>query len=288
MMLSSDTTPQTNDRASAADVMTAGLVKEYRSRKRTHAIGRLIAQIVIAVLILASWEFTSRFLVDSFWISSPTAVAARTWEWASTGFIVPHILITLQEMLLGLVAGTILGLVAGIVLGINVPLDRVLNPYVMVAFVIPHLALMPLLILAFGIGVESKIILVTIVSFFFIFYNTLAGIRDVNVDVVNQVRIMGAGQLRVIRSVLLPSATGWIITGMRLAIRQALAAAVVGEMLAASLGLGFLLSFSSGTFDSTGVFTALVFITIIAVILNAIASLVERHLTRWKATSVGA
>ena len=185
-------------------------------------------------------------------------------------------------MAYGLILGTAAGLSVGIILGVKRQLAGVLAPYVMVAFAIPNLALTPLFILFFGIGMVSKVAIVTTVVFFFIFYNTFAGVRDVNPDLVNTVQIMGGSQLRVIRSVLLPSATGWILTGLRLALREALAAAVVGEIIAGNAGLGYLLAFSSGTFDATGVFAALVFVALIAVALNALAALTEQHLTRWK------
>lgn len=272
------TSVKKNGSPAPADAVLA----EYRSNQRRYAVIKVLGQVFVAGALIAGWEALSRWVFDPFWISSPWPVAKLVWEWLITGYVFRHALVTLQEMMYGLVLGSVSGLFVGIMLGTRRRLADILDPYVMLFFAIPKLALTPLMILIFGIGLASKVALVAIIVFFFIFFNTYSGVRDVNEDLINQVRIMGASNARIVQSVLLPAATTWIFTGLRLALRQALAGAVVGEILAANAGLGFLIAFAAGRFQSTGVYAGLVFVTLIAVIMNGIAGSLEARLTRWK------
>lgn len=270
----------------AAPITDEEMIQSHRASKRKRRIVKRAVQLLMFAAVVASYYAVSTWVIDPFWISSPLRVAGRFWEWTVSGFIVPHMLATLQAMSYGLVIGTVLGLVVGLALGTRGRLAEIMDPFIITLFAIPKLALTPLLILLFGIGLMSKVVLVIIIVFFFVFFNTYAGVRDVNEDIIAQTRIMGASEWVLVWSVLLPSAASWIFTGLRLALRQALTGAVVGEMLAANAGLGYLMAYSAGTFDSTGVYTALVFITVIAVVLNGLAGLGEARLTRWKSSTV--
>ena len=256
--------------------------------KRVNAIAgayrwrlRLYRFIVGAVFIVL-WELASGPIFKPFWISSPSEIFVRLWEWTSTGFIFYHSFYTFQEMFIGFIIGSLIGIVVGFALGRNEMVASVLDPYIMAAFAMPKVALAPLFILWFGIGVESKVVLVVVIVFFLVFFNTFNGVRDVDQDLINISRVMGASEFQIMKKIILPSALIWIFTGLKLSIPYSLIGAVVGEMIAASRGLGFLVQDTSGMFDTTGLFASLFALTIVAVVINEFVARSERYFLRWK------
>ena len=239
-------------------------------------------RLLLGAGFLISWELASGRLIKPFWISRPSQIFIRLWDWITTGFIFPHAIITLEEMLIGFLIGAVLGIAVGFALGQKETVAQVLNPYIMAAFAMPKMALAPLFILWFGIGIESKIVLVVVIVFFLVFFNTYSGVRDVDRDLINIARTMGASEFQITQKIVLPSALVWIYTGLKLSIPYALIGAVVGEMIAASKGLGFLVQSTSGMFDTTGLFASLFVLTAVAVIVNEFCAWSERHFLRWK------
>lgn len=256
------------------------LARVRRERARDNAI-TWSGRGAVALAALALWQIGAARL-GSFWIAGPGEVFARMRTMLADGSLLHDTWITTQEMLSGLVIGSIVGVLIGVLLARSRRLGHILEPYIILLFAIPHLALAPLLIMWLGIGLKSKIFLVALTVFFYMFLNTFAGVRAVNPELINSSLIMGATRWQLATKLLLPSAVVWIFTGLRLAIRQALAAAVIGEYIASSAGIGWLINSSSGTFDTTGVFVGLVVLAIVAGIVYVLASLVEKRFVRWE------
>lgn len=227
-----------------------------------------IARIGIVVALLAIWQFISGRWVDEFWISKPSAIWDVLWEWISTGDILIHLQATMTAMILGLLLGATGGIVIGFVLGRVEWLARLLDPLVTAIYSLPKVALAPLFILWFGVDLTSKVVLTAVVCFFLVFYNTYAGVRDVDKDLVDVVRVMGGSRSDLLLKVVFPSAATWIYTGLRLAVPYALIGAVVGEIVASDKGLGFLLARAAGTFNTAGTFAALFLLMLIGTILG--------------------
>jgi len=143
-------------------------------------------------------------------------------------------------------------------------------------------ALAPLFILWFGIGLSMKVILTAAVVFFLVFLNTYSGVRNVSREQLTILRLMGANERDLLGMVVLPSALTWVFTGLRLSVPYALIGALVGEIIAANRGLGYLLSDAASQFDTAGVFAALVGIIVLALILNTAVRQAERLLMPWK------
>jgi sulfonate transport system permease protein len=245
-------------------------------------------RIGLLVIVIAAWELmagnpkTEFALVDKFWTSQPSDIAARLAEWISRGTLWLHLLITLEEMVVGLVIGSVLGVVVGFLLGRNLTLARVLDPFIMAIYSIPKLALAPLFILWFGVGLEPKIVLVATACFFLLFLNTYSGVRDVDRELVDIIRLMGASQRDLLLKVVLPSASPWILTGMKAAVPYSLIGAVVGEIMASNRGLGYLLIHAQGQYDTAGVFAAIIVLMMMGLLLNEVVNRSETYLLRWK------
>jgi NitT/TauT family transport system permease protein len=149
----------------------------------------------------------------------------------------------------------------------------------------PKLALAPLFILWFGIGIESKIALVAITVFFIVYFSALAGVRALDTKLVQMAQVAGANERDVARHIVFPGAVPYIFTGFRIAMPYSIGGAVVAEIISANRGLGYLIQLSAMNFDTTGVFVALVAVTIIVFVLNGAVDFSERRLLRWRPPS---
>jgi NitT/TauT family transport system permease protein len=257
-----------------------------KARKRSLAeMGNgqmLLWQTGLFLIILAIWQFISGRYVNPFFISNPVDVAIRLWNWTVSGFIFPHLWITFYETIAGYILGSLIGAVLGVWLGIARFTSRLLNPFLFAFYALPKIALAPLLVLWFGLGLNSKIALSTVIVFFLVFYNTFTGVREVDQDMIDTVRLMKAKPYQVLIHVLIPSAMSWIFAGLKISIPYALIGAIVGELIAASQGLGFLVARMGADFDTTGVFAVLVVIGLLAVALNQLVEIVQVRQERWK------
>jgi sulfonate transport system permease protein len=271
----------------ARERVPAGAARKIRKR-RLAEMGRgqmLIWQTGLLILILACWQFASGRLVSNFFISNPIDVAIRLWDWTISGFIFPHLWVTLYETVAGYVLGSLIGALLGIWLGVARFTSRLLNPFLFAFYALPKIALAPLLVLWFGLGLESKIALSTIIVFFLVFYNTFTGVREVDQDMIDTVRLMKAQRHQVLLHVIVPSAMSWIFAGLKISIPYALIGAIVGELIAASQGLGFLVGRMGADFDTTGVFAVLVVIGLLAIALNHLVEIAQIRQERWKVVS---
>ncbi|HLI68443.1 MAG TPA: ABC transporter permease [Ktedonobacteraceae bacterium] len=246
-------------------------------------------RIVFLALLILLWQVVANKLDNPLFLSSPLSVWERLREWATDGTtwysstLASNTGVTLEETLLGLFYGVIGGIVAGVFFGVQPILAEIFNPFIIGLYSIPKVALAPLFILWFGFGLEMKVILAAVTVFFLVFLNTLAGMRSVDQDLINAVFLMGGKRRDVILKVMIPSATGYILTGLRIAIPYALIGAVVAEMVSINTGLGYLINNSAADFDTAGVFSALLVLGVIAGVLNAIVNFIDRKTSRWKA-----
>ena len=187
-------------------------------------------QVAVGVLLLAGWETIGR-LDGSEWTSRPSLIAVRLASWLH-GSLYIHVATTLTEVVTGLMVGAAFGVVAGLLLG-RAPLAAgILRPIVVAFYSVPLIALAPLFIMFFGLDMLPKIVLVTIVVFFLLFFNTFAGAASVDNDLIAQIELMGSTPREAFQKVIAPACMVWIIGGMKIALPYALVAATTGEMLA--------------------------------------------------------
>lgn len=235
--------------------------------------------------MIALWEVSVRMgWIDPYFTSQPSEILKRLVEWAKDGSLVQHVPITIFEAALGFVLGTLAGGVAGFVFGWFGRVADLLDPFIVAIYSLPKVALAPLFILWFGIGIETKVILTAVIVFFLVFFNTYAGVRDTSRELIDIIRLMGAGTGQILWRVVLPSALTVIFVGLRVSVPYALIGAVVGEMMASNRGIGFLLTNSTGQFDTAGAFAALLILVIISTAFNGVIVASEKRLLRWKKT----
>lgn len=227
---------------------------------------------------LAAWQWPSVARL----VSQPTEIARGLVEVVANGTIWQHVQTTLTEMAVGYVIGAITGVVLGFLFGRIKLLGDIFNPYITLFNGIPKVALAPVFVIWFGIGIMSKIAIILTMVFFVVFINTFAGLRSVNEDYVNIVRIMGASAWQVAREVFLPATLPYILVGLRAGIPFSVIGAVVGEFIAATKGLGYFINYHQGTYDTNGIFVGVTILALLVVVLDWLLSLVERRLLKWR------
>ncbi|HEX2049520.1 MAG TPA: ABC transporter permease [Actinomycetota bacterium] len=243
----------------------------------------IVWQVALGLVIVAAWEgAASAGFVDPFFVSRPTDIAVRIWEWVSTGFVWQHLFVTLQEAFLAFAIGVGLGVVLGVLLARVDFLARLLEPYIHMLNAMPRVILAPILLLWFGLGIWSKVALGVTIVFFIVFFNTFRGVRDIDAVLVDNVRMLGATERQLVRHVLMPSALTWIFSSLQVSVGFAIVGAVVGEYLGASRGIGYLISQAEGVFDTTSVFAGMAVLMAVVVVVDWGVGRVERRLLRWK------
>ncbi|MFE0022873.1 ABC transporter permease [Amycolatopsis sp. NPDC059021] len=241
---------------------------------------------VIVVVLLGAWELAATYWIDPFFYSKPSLIWHRLVEWIGKGTdfgsIWYQILVTVEEAVIGFVLGAIAGVVVGVILGRSAYLAEVLAPFIKAANALPRIVLAALFVIWFGLGLSSKVATVFVLVFFAVFFNAFTGAREVDRNLIDNARILGATRGQVLKSIVLPSATSWILSSLHVAFGFALIGAVVGEYTGAKAGMGFLIANAQGTFDTAGVYAGMLIITVVALLAEWGISTLEGRLLRWR------
>ena len=276
-----------SDRGSGAPPSTAPSVG---TRPNTSALWRDVAvRTGMFALVLALWQWPGGYFIGDKWISSPALVFQRLVSMARDGSLARNTNATLQETLLGLIAGILVGIVGGILIA-RAPtvIARAIDPYLLAGYSLPRVALAPFFILWFGIGLASKVVLVVSVVGFVVLFNVRQGMESVDTDMLDAMRSMRAGRWEVIRYVVMPSLVPWILSAVKIAVGIGFVAAVVGELVGSTKGLGWYISQSLNSFDMTGGVTSLVIMAVLALLLYAVVGEIERRVCRWQVSAAAA
>ena len=243
----------------------------------------------LVVLWLVSWELAATHWIDPFFYSKPSAIWGRLTDWftkgTAFGSIWTQLAVTLEEAVLGFLIGAVAGVVLGILLGRARFAAEVAAPFIKAANAVPRIVLASLFIIWFGLGLTSKVATAVVLVFFAVFFNAFQGAREVDRNLVDNARILGASRTQVLTSIVVPSATSWIFASLHAAFGFALIGAVVGEYAGADKGLGLLIANAQGTFDAAGIYAAMILITVIALAAESLLTLAERRLLSWQPTA---
>ena len=256
-----------------------------RSRRRAiqGAVWRYALIPVALVAFLALWQFVVGWRrYPSFILPTPRRVLARFLDALHAGSLQMHILVTLREVFGGLALGLSVAVVLGYALGKSRTLDRVLSPYIVAWQAIPIVALAPLLIIWFGVGILSKVLVCALTLFFPVLVNIIVGIRGVDADLVDLMRSLRASRWQVFRMLELPASLPVLFGGLKVGVTLSVIGAVVGEFVSADRGLGFLVNLARGLFDTPLMFVALFSLMFIALVLYWIVSALESWLLKWR------
>jgi NitT/TauT family transport system permease protein len=248
------------------------------------------ARLATLVVIIGGWQLlTDAKVVDRFFWGQPSGIVAQLNDWVrhgtAFGSIWLQIWITMKEAVLGFVFGVAAGVVVGVVLGQFRFLSEVLSPYIKVANAIPRIVLGALFTVALGLGIAAKVSLAAVLVFFVVFFNAYQGVREVDRNLLNNARVLGASRGAITRHVVLPSALTWIIASLHVAFGLAVIGAIVGEFLGAQKGLGLVIANAQNNFNPDGVFAAMFIIAVLALTAEGLIGLLERRLLSWRPPS---
>lgn len=240
------------------------------------------ARMLLALAFLGLWELISGPIIDRFWLSRPSDIAVALWAAILKGQLFSDLAVTFQETAIGYVYGVIAGLALGLILAQSDTVAAVTKPFIMAVYGIPRIALAPVFILWFGIGLNSKVMMAALATFLLVFFNTYEGIRSGDLELRNVARVLGASRWQLFWKVTLPNASPWIIAGLRIAIPQALVAATVAEFIASTGGLGFRIMETTNTMNTAGTMGGILVLMLVVVILNNLLDYFEDWALRWR------
>jgi NitT/TauT family transport system permease protein len=246
-------------------------------------LGVGLRRTAVALLLLAAWETLSRTgIVDPFTASSPTEVFAVLVSLFGDGTIYAHIEATFSASLLGLALGIVVGVLLGAVAGLFRPVAELLEPVMVLLSAVPRVIFAPLLIIWLGIGVASKVALSFLLVAVLVFFAVYGGIQDTDHRLVDRIRTFGGGTRTLLREVYVPSITGRVLGNLKIAVGFAFTGAVVGEFVASSRGLGYLLMFAQSQYNAALVFALIALISVFVLVLFAVTGVIERRALRWR------
>lgn len=238
-----------------------------RRRRVIVYVGRLVLLAIVIVL----WQVVAPH-EDHLAFASPSASVSALGHWAGSGTLWSNLWVTVEEVVFGYLIGLGAGVILGLALSLNDTAARIADPFLIALYGVPKIAFAPLLVLWFGIGLEPKLLLTATLVFFVVFFTTYHGVRTIDKDLVQSIRLLGASSGQVRRVVIFPAALRTIVLGMKLGVPEALVGAIIGEFIVSSKGIGYLVDFSASQLDASGVFAGLIVLTVLAIVLNGLVS----------------
>jgi NitT/TauT family transport system permease protein len=239
-------------------------------------------RVLFLILLLAIWQgAVAAGFADPAFVSTPASVARSLWLLFRDGEVIPHLGTTLLEILVAFALSVIFGVASAVVLDRNDWLNQIVAPFLTALNSMPRIALGPLFILWFGIGIASKVMLAFSLGYFIMLLSTLGGLKNVDRDLLLMSRLFGASEFRLFFHVRLPWALPSIFAGLKLTLIYCSAGAVIGEMIAAKSGLGLLVQTFSGRFDVAGVMALILIVALMVMAFTSLMDLSERRLFEW-------
>lgn len=257
-------------------------------RSRRHRLWRRSRPTLLGlsslVLVVLLWQLVASLkLVNQVFLPSPVAVASAMRTVVFNARFLTDLRVSGEEFVIGLGLSILVGGILGILSGWYKPVDEFLRPLVVAVNSMPHLAVIPLLLLIFGIGMTPKIIVVLLSCIVVMLMNTAAGVANVDPQLMRLARSFGGSDPQVIRTIVLPSVIPFFMTGIRISVGRAVVAVVVGEIFASAAGLGNILINAQSSFNMPVMYATVIILTVIGIILTEAAGVLERRLQRWKA-----
>jgi NitT/TauT family transport system permease protein len=255
----------------------------------THAPGRLRKAIgnsalsfAVFIAVMGSWEAIVRlFDIPAIILPAPTAIAGAFWQSLLAGELGWHLAVTMFEVILGFVLGAVGGLLLGFAIALWPLAERLFYPYVVAFQTVPKVAIAPIVVIWFGYGVASKVVITATIAFFPVLANAIVGLRAAPQDQVDMMVSYTASRWQVFRMVRLQQSLPYIFVGLDIAIVLSVIGAIVGEFVGAKAGLGFLILQKNFNFDMAGTFVVLIVLSLIGVGLHSIVSHVQRRVVFW-------
>ncbi|HEY6992138.1 MAG TPA: ABC transporter permease [Xanthobacteraceae bacterium] len=237
-------------------------------------------------LLLIAWEAAPHIFTISagtkLFFTTPSQIAGTLWNLFATGTIWAPLGVSASGFALGLGLAIVVGLPLGVLLGRSQTLNAMLDPFITAFNATPRLVFLPLLLLWFGLGLWSKVVIVFIGAVFPILINSYEGVRNADKTLINVVRAFGAKEWDVARLVVLPNSLPYVVAGLRLGIGRAVLGVVVAEFFGSEEGLGVLMVQAAGRYQVDIVFAGLIVFAALSLVMTGLVKLLEDRLTRWR------
>ncbi len=244
---------------------------------------RPLISLMAGVAFFALWEWAGASrIINPLFISSPSAIGRAAVKVFSQGDIWNDLYVSGTEFVLGFGLAIIVAIPSGLLLGWYRLINYIFEPFVSALNATPRIALVPLLIIWFGIGLWSKVAIVFLGAVFPIILNTYAGVRTLDESLLRAARSFGANDWQIFRTIALPSSVPFILAGLRLGLGRALVGIVVGELVAATAGIGYFMAIAGATFQTDKLFVGIFIITGVGVLLTEILNRLERRFEAWR------
>ena len=259
-------------------------IKITHKSKKTSQLGTLLISFLSLFIALAGWQLVVHFTdLPAFILPSPLDVGNRFARTLVDGSLLRHTSVTLVEVLLGLLTGTATATVLGYLLAKSRLFERILAPYLVASQAVPVVAIAPLLVIWFGPGIFSKVLICALIVFFPVLVNTVVGVRAVPTPLRDLMRSLRATRWQTLRYLEIPAALPVFLGGLRIGAALSVIGAVVGEFVGADKGLGFLINVGRGQYDTALVFVAIFALILLALALYGIVAWLEGYLLKWQA-----
>jgi sulfonate transport system permease protein len=241
-----------------------------------------LRQLAAFVILLAIWEAAGYAgLLNPLFLPTPGRIGSALVELFADGRIWPHLEATFTAALGGLALGIVVGIALGVIAALVPAVAELTEPVMTLLNAIPRVILAPLFVIWLGIGLASKVALSFILVAVLIFFTVFSGIRQVDRRLVERIITLGGDRWALVRHVYLPSVAAWILGSLKVAVGFAFTGACVGEFVAASRGLGYLLSFAQSTYNAALMFALILLIMVVVLVIFAAAGRLEKYLLRW-------
>jgi NitT/TauT family transport system permease protein len=256
------------------------LIAQAERRKRTLIVNFGRIGLLVGGMVL--WQVASGRWVDKMFLSDPVSIWGEFFKLLNNGQLALHIGTSTSEIVQGYLWGVLLALVAAFFLSQMPNLHSILEPFLIAFYAIPKAALAPLIVMWFGFGITSKIVLAAVLVFFVVFMNTITGIRGVHPQLISIARMMGASRWQVMTKIVLWAALPYTMTALRIAVPSAVIGAVIGEFISSQRGIGYLVSSASSQFNTAAVFAGIFALLITVAVLDVIVAALEAYFMRWR------
>jgi len=234
------------------------------------------------VVLLVAWEVLVIVLhVPKIVLPRPSAVAVAMWDGFASGLFWRHIFVTLWEIVAGFGIGAVVGVALGVLIGLSPFMERLIYPYVVAFQTLPKVAVAPIMVIWFGYGLSSKIIITATIAFFPLLANTIVGLRSAPREQIDMLRACTATDWQIFRMARLPQALPYIFVGLDVAAVLSVIGAIVGEFVGAKAGLGYLILQMNFNFNMAGVFAVLILLSLIGVGMHLLVVTIQRRLLFW-------
>ena len=241
-----------------------------------------VLRVLLMVAAVGAWEaFVRALRIPAFILPPPSEVGLALYRGAASGIYLQHLWITAAETLLGFALGSTVAFVIGTALAASRRIEYFLYPYIIMFQSMPKVALAPLVVVWFGLGLTSKVVSAALIAFFPLLVNTIVGLRSADEDRIDLMRSLDASELQIFRMLRLPSALPFIMAGLEVAMVFSLVGAIVAEFVGAEAGLGMLIQSRNFSMDVAGEFAVLFILAAMGLVLNMALVSVRRRVLFW-------